>query len=57
MDITARNYRDAADRLDAANEDFDAALATGNRAIIAECTAERESALTDLKVAKRAAGL
>lgn len=57
MDRNAQAYIDAADRLDAANEDFDAALIAGDPNIVAECGAERDAARRALAKAKRAAGL
>jgi hypothetical protein len=49
-------YVDAADRLDAANEDFDAALAAGDPNIVAECGTERDAARRALHRAAKAAG-
>ena len=57
LDKAAQAYVDAADRLDAANEDFDAALNTGVSGIIAECSAEVGSAQRALDKAARAAGM
>lgn len=56
MDTAGQAYIDAADRLDAANEDFDAALAAGDPNIIAECGTERDAARRALHRAAKAAG-
>ena len=56
MDAAGQAYITAADRLDAASEDFDAALAAGVPGIIAECRAEHEAASRALHRAAKAAG-
>ena len=56
MDRAGQAYVDAADRLDAANEDFDAALSMEEPDLIAECRAECDAAERALDKAARAAG-
>lgn len=57
LDKAGQAYVDAADRLDAANADFDAALATGDQTVIGECADECDAARRALDKAARAAGL